>query len=452
MSLLFKAEFLRFSRNPLNLRVLAAFSVLFCAGAIWAGVSAGAFRDRLVQRQQSWLQAVEKLQNAADSGAVQAAPEPWADLPALGGLVLSVRQFDLLNPEIRILTRSRYTDGRNSDQVYNPLLLEWGVPDFATLLVLLLPLMVVGLCYGLVQEDREQGCWRLVCAQTARPWRLVFAALTVRFIAVLAVAALASLLAFALDSGIDIRTVLVWLCLIAAFLSCWIAVSALLLLLPVSAAAAALGMLGVWLITTFGVPAALSWAANSQQPMPSRLTAIVAIRAIDAEIAGQRDTLLAAWYQQHPGVNAPADPKALPRQLTSLPANLELDRRVRPLQRQFDAVRQAQFELMRRYAFLSPALAVLLNADQLAGIDATRYAAFVDAVNRFEDQWRDYFVPRLMGGGKLTADDYRAMPAFDPGALASGGENSLGIVIKLLTTAFAGLLLAAGLRKYLSRP
>ncbi len=300
MKQLLKVESLRFLRNPLNRWVLAIFWVLLASSAIWAGLSASEFRQRSYQHQQQWQNSLEKLQNPANSSS--SIPEPWADLPALGGLALSVRQFDLLNPEIRILTRSRYNDGRNSDVLFNPLLRELGLPDFATVLVLLLPLTLIGLSYGLVQEDRERGSWRLVCAQMAKPWQLVFAALAIRWLAVVLLASFACLLAFGLDSGSDVTSLLDWLAILTSFSLVWLALIALMILLPMSSAAAGLGMLAIWLITTFAVPAGLSWAANLQHPMPSRLTAIVAGRSIDAEVNQQRQTLLLDWYQQHPEI------------------------------------------------------------------------------------------------------------------------------------------------------
>jgi ABC-2 type transport system permease protein len=365
-------------------------------------------------------------------------------------LALSVRQFDLLNPEIRILTRSRYNDGRNSDVLFNPLLRELGLPDFATVLVLLLPLTLIGLSYGLVQEDRERGSWRLVCAQMAKPWQLVFAALAIRWLAVVLLASFACLLAFGLDSGSDVTSLLDWLAILTSFSLVWLALIALMILLPMSSAAAGLGMLAIWLITTFAVPAGLSWAANLQHPMPSRLTAIVAGRSIDAEVNQQRQTLLLDWYQQHPEIKMPTDWSNVPRQVMGLPANQIQDQKVRPLQRQFDAARQAQFEFMQRYSFLSPALNVVLSADQLAGIDAPRYAGFIDLVNQFEDQWRRYFVPHLMAGDQLSPADYQMMPSFNPQSLTATANGLRSI--QLLSLALIGFGLVIGLREQFGKP
>jgi ABC-2 type transport system permease protein len=417
MICLLQAEWLRFIRNPVNLWVIAVFFALLTASAVWSGLAASEFRARAAQAQQQpgSTQVRAEMHDAPGNGkgrdTAKLADNTAVRLPALGGLALSVRQMDLLGAELRISTRSRYTDGRNSDQLFNPLLRELGLLDFAGIFALLLPLTVIALTYGLVQEDRERGVWRLVCAQMARPWLLVFAALAVRFIMILMPAALASLLAFMLDSGSTVYAATQWLVFTGVFAGVWIAISGLFLLLPVSSGAAAVSLLGVWLITTFAVPAGLSWAANGTQAMPSRLTAIVDIRRIQAQTSTQQAGLLTAWYQAHPGI---APIKVPPREIAGLPANLELDSQVRPLMYRFDEIRKAHFEFMERWSALSPGLAAVLTADRLAGIDAPRYAEYIQAANQFEDRWRAFFVPGIMGRQEMSAADYQRRPVLQP--------------------------------------
>jgi ABC-2 type transport system permease protein len=354
--------------------------------------------------------------------------------------------MDLLGSELRISTRSRYTDGRNSDQLFNPLLRELGLLDFASILALLLPLTVIALTYGLVQEDRERGVWRLVCAQMPYPWLLVLAALGVRFIMILIPAVAASLLAFMLDSGSTLYAATHWLVFAGVFAGVWITISGLFLLLPVSSGAAAVGLLGVWLITTFAVPAGLSWAANSKQPMPSRLTAIVDIRRAQAQTSKQQAELLSAWYQAHPETAPLKEP---PREIAGLPANLELDSKVRPLMYRFDEVRKAHFEFMERWSVLSPGLAVVLTADRLAGIDAPRYAEYIHATNQFEDRWRAFFVPGIMSQKGVSASDYEQPPVLKPLPTTEIGWT---VILRQSLIDLLLLLVLITLRKQFGRP
>lgn len=459
MTGLLQAEWLSFIRNPVNLWVVAVYFALLAASAVWSGLAASEFRGREFIRvaaidantQQGTSKfAPTEMHDAPGTGkggaTAKLADSTTVRLPALGGLALSVRQMDLLGSELRISTRSRYTDGRNSDQLFNPLLRELGLPDFAGVLALLLPLTVIAVTYGLVQEDRERGVWRLVCAQMPHPARLVFAALAVRLVMVLVPAAAASLLAFMLDSGASLYAATHWLIFVSVFAGVWVTISGLFLLLPVSSGAAAVGLLGVWLITTFAVPAGLSWAANGMQPMPSRLTAIVDIRRVQAQTSKQQAELLSAWYLAHPEAAPVKEPS---REVAGLPANLEFDSKVRPLMYRFDEVRKTHFEFMERWSALSPGLAAVLTADRLAGIDAPRYAEYIYAVNQFEDRWRAFFVPGIMGRQGLSASEYQQQPVLEP---LPTTETVWTVIMRQALSGILLLLVLITLRKQFGRP
>lgn len=419
MMKLIAIEWIRFSRNPLNLWIVGLFLLLMTVSAVWSGLAAREFRAKLnapIVVHQAINQAemhdapklVESTEKVTAFSASSAAPS--LRLPALGGLALSVSQMDFLNTTIKISTRSRHTDGRTGDQLFNPLMHEFGFLDFSTLLALLTPLVIIALTYGLVQEDRESGVWRLVCTQTSKPWLLVFAALGVRYGLVLLVIITASLLTFALDTGVTAAVIGYWLLFISLYTLVWFGIAGLFLLLPISSGAAAITMLGTWLVITFAIPAGLGWAANQSTKMPSRMTAIIDIRHFQEQTNQQRQDLLTQWYANHPDIKPPM--AELPRDIAGLPAALQLDSQIRPLMYQFDAIRKSQFEFMECWSAFSPALAVILMADRLAGIDAPRYADFIQNVNQFEDQWRDFFVPKIMGDSAWSEQEQKSVPTF----------------------------------------
>lgn len=305
------AEWRRFVRQRLNLWVLAVFALLLGTSAVWSGLAAREYRAAAAVQQASWENTRLKAQLAAaqprhGTKAMMAAFQfaradaPPAQLPALGGLALGTGTFDLLSPDARVTVESRHTDARKAERLTNPLLEDFGLPDFSTVLALLLPLAVLGLTYGLVQEEREQGQWRLVVAQCARPGRLFALALGLRGTAIWFVAATASSIAFALDPGATGSAWLSWLATVAAFCAVWLAVAGLFCLLPLSSGSAALGLLACWLLSTFAVPAALAAWVDRETPMPSRLAAIVVVRNAQQEAEVHMDEHLSDWYAAHP--------------------------------------------------------------------------------------------------------------------------------------------------------
>jgi ABC-2 type transport system permease protein len=322
------------------------------------------------------------------------------------------------------------------------LLEDLGPPDFATLVALLLPLAILGLCYGLVQEDREQGRWRLVIAQCPQPWRVFAIALAIRAAMACAVAAGASLIGFALDSGSTLHAAVIWIATLAAFVVCWTALAGLFCLLPVSSGAAALGMVGAWLLATFAVPAALAGMADREAPMPSRLMAIAELRATQQEAEVHMDDHLAAWYAAHPADRPVRSNHTWP--VSFLPRYLAQDLEVRPLMAAFDETRARRFALLERWSWLSPGLALAMTADRLAGIDAPRHARHVNAVNSYEDAWRAYFVPRIMSYRGLTSEHYDKLPVFQPLPSGADAKDWRGaMTLTLLAIALCGALVLA---------
>jgi ABC-2 type transport system permease protein len=451
-------EWIRFRRNPLNIWIISLFFILLTISAIWSGLAAREFRAKAsapaIQQSatnQAEMHDAPKISESASKSTTKSsaysassAKEPLR-LPALGGLVLNVSQMDLLSPAIKISIRSRHTDGRTSDQLFNPLMHEFGLLDFATVFALLTPLVIIALTYGLVQEDRESGVWRLVCTQTSQPWRLVLTALTLRYGLLLLIGVTASVLAFLLDPASTSIAAGQWLLMLAVYNLVWFSMAGFFMLLQISSGAVAIAMLGTWLVLTFGVPAGISWAADRSSPMPSRMKAIIDIRQFQEQSNQQRESLLTGWYQAHPEVKPTGPLKSLPREINGLPATLQLDSRIRPLMIQFDEARKHQFEFMERWSSLSPALGLILMSDRLAGVDAPRYADFVQAVNQFEDQWRGFFVPLIMASAPWSDDMQNSLPQF---VVAKDGDSSasLSLPISQLKIAMILLVLLIGLR------
>jgi len=447
-----RAEWRRFVRQGLNLWVLAVFALLLGSSAVWSGLAAREYRAAAAVQQADWEKTRLKARLAATqprdgTKAMMAAFQfaradaPPAQLPALGGLALGTGTFQLLSPDARVTVESRHTDARKAERLSNPLLADFGLPDFSTVLALLLPLAILGLTYGLVQEEREQGQWRLVAAQCTWPARLFALALGLRGAAIWVVAAAASSIAFALDSGATATAWLVWLATLAAFCAVWLAVAGLFCLLPLSSGSAALGLLACWLLSTFVIPAALAAWADRETPMPSRLATIAAVRHAQQEAEVHMDEHLVDWYAAHPEAK-PIERSHHTWPVSFLPRYLEQDLDVRPLMEDFDDVRRA---------WLSPSLALVMVADQLAGIDAPRYLRHVQRVNTYEDAWRDFFVPRVMSYRGLTADDFDHLPHFT----AREGDFEAAVIwqalaLGLLALALAGSVAAA--RGSLQRP
>lgn len=425
-----RAEWTRFLAHPVYRWIMITTALLLVGSALWSGAGVRGYRAEVATQQAQWHQAREQAiadapdHEAARGKETEAVNSAYAvgrgdlgatRMAATGAAVLGFQQYSVLPAALRATVESRHTDGRVSGALGNPLLAETGLPSFPAMAVLLLSLAALALTAGMVQEDRERGIWRLVCAQCSVGPATVFAmALLVRWFAVSALGATASLCAFALDPDAAAAPFMAWLSGLAAFVAFWVLASGLMSLLPVSAGAAMTGALGLWLMLTFAVPAAVAWAAERAMPMPSRLALIVQLRTVQMDTEAREAELLAAWYAAHPDQRPLSErmPSTPGWPVTFMPRFLEQEARLRPSGRAFDEARARQAAMMEQRAWLSPPLALMMLADRLAGADAQRYARYVDAVDRFEDRWRAFFMQRIMAYRGLTRQDFAAMPVF----------------------------------------
>lgn len=468
-----RGEWGRFCARPVSRHVVLALGLLLLFSAAWSGFAARTYRADVAAQAAQWAQArdtaaatlparpasnrAEAVKAVSATHALGRGELPATRLPATGALVLGIQQYQVLPTAVRATVESRYTDGRVTGPLTNPLLAQTGLPGFPAIVVLLVPLAVLALTAGMVQEEREQGTWRLICAQSsAGPGTVFAAALVIRWAAVFGLAAAASICAFALDPAAAAAPLGLWLLGLAAFTAFWVLAGGLLSMLPVSAGAALTAGLGLWLALTFAVPAVLIWKAERAAPMPSRLAAIVEMRAVQQEAEEREGELLNAWYANHPDDRpAPGLAPARPTwPVTFMPRFEEQERRLRPLMHSFDQARADQAASVEGGAWLSPPLALVLLADRLAGVDAARYARYTDAVDRFEDRWRAFLTPRIMSYRGLAGSEMAQLPAFDgQEATQIDDLTSRGSALWwLLAACLALAALAAAGRAALMRP
>ena len=242
--LLWCAEWRRLRRQPAVLAVLAALLAVLLASAVHSGLGAAAWRAQ-VAKGRAEAQAVHAREHrAAVAGAASVAAAlatfqfarqhaPPMVLEGEGGLALAPAALAVLSPWATVTVESRRTDARQGEPLHNPLLAELGLPDFATVAALLLPLAVLLLAGALRQEAQEAGLWRWMQAQSAQAGRWLRVALAWRLMAVWACAAAASVLAHAIDPGATAAALLWWLGALMLYVAVWGLAAACLWRLPV---------------------------------------------------------------------------------------------------------------------------------------------------------------------------------------------------------------------------
>ncbi len=354
--------------------------------------------------------------NPARVGGGDGARRAW--LPPADFASFAAGYLGALPQSHTITTWSRYarTDGYD---LRSPANHASGRFDVGFVCVLLLPLFAIALGYNVLSADRESGTLRLVSAQSVSLPRLIAVRLGLRLALLMAPIAIVSAgLYLWTASEITVEGVSKWLFLLGAvscYVAFWLALCGVLNVSGRSSSFNAMTGVSLYLAFTILLPTAIQVAATKAFPPPARLSLIPTMRTITSEIESSEKSkaLVERYYRDHPEVVPAADsPNKMEPRTKLFPKALEFDRRLVPIIKEQEAASQAQSDFARRLSILSPSFALQLILEQWAGNDLERNRAFVRQVDAYEQAWREFFGPKIMGLSRLAPDDYQRLPTF----------------------------------------
>jgi ABC-2 type transport system permease protein len=416
-----KAEWLRFNKQPLARLALGALLLVLLVASTAAGLQARAWRVAAASDEiafDSKLQAsLQQFQgrplgpaNATATYQLGRGELGLTRMPVSAALGLGVQRLDTLPSRLKASLESRHVQTRDPSPLHNPLLSDAGLPGLPSMAALLISLVALVLCSGLLQEEREQGRLGLLRVQSKFGIAPVLAAaLGWRLLALWAVGVVSTMPALLLDPGVTVTALAQWASAMGAFSAIWVIIGGLLSFAPMSGATSMLAALGIWVTLTFAAPAGLSMTAQQQTPTPSRLTSIVALRAAQHDSEDNEQELAEAWYLEHPHIK-PQLPATWPASFVTrvLDKDLVLESGAKELSR----ARLQQADFVNNWSWISPALALVLFGERLAGTDVHSHVRYMGQVNAFEQRWREFFVPHVMNRQGLPADKLTQVPRF----------------------------------------
>lgn len=457
-----------------SLALVCALLVVLIGYAFYNGMAVTEGRDRAVaavlaserQAVQSNVETLRRIQ------AGQQTPGPFANpanpatigsggagryavVPTIGLAPVAIGQGDMIPNYYGIGYGSKVSFMYDSE-IESPWNLLNGHFDLAFLIVFLLPLLIFSLSYNLLSSEREAGTLRMLLSQPLDLTTLLTGKIMVRAVAVIGIAAslpVVLLLAFRPEArGIDqLVGIPLWMGLVAAYGLFWFALAFLINGLGRSSAFNALSLIACWTLIVLVTPVLLNLAVGLAEPAPSRTELTNRTLAIKAENLRRYDQLF------HGDYNYVAKPDALlakdgriempPRTRATFLADRDMDANIDVLLKRFDDQLRAQQQLIDRLGPVSPAVIAYEGFSSLAGNSSRRYLAFKGQVDAFHDQWRSYFVPRILGGRAMSEAELRSLPRWTWRELPRE-QTKVDAAWRIgLLLALAALLVAFGLAK-----
>ncbi len=449
-------------RDPAALGVLGLFAVLLLATAIAGGRYATEVRSGLERaaRHESERHAALRAQLVAldSAGAAPQGRDPrdplWmgqegaarvATLPPAPLAAIAVGQRDLHPQALRVDTGVHVAAERETETpLSGPSRLTTGAFDPAFLFVVLFPLVVIALTYELLTGERERGTLAMLLAQPISQRALVVGKAGARLTAVTVVTLLfalfgllvagADLSAGAADVGLYALVLGVW----ALF---WFAAAIAVNAWGRTSAGNALLLFGLWLLVVVLVPGLVRTGVDLLHPPPSRVEVLhearEAAQAIERELAG-----IEGRHDR--------DPRSRDHARRLVEAQRELAERTAPVLAGVRSKLEERRAMLAGLRFLSPAIAVQLALEDIAGSGAVRHQRFDAQVDRLHSDLQAFFFAKVRAGARLSIADLERIPSwrFEEEPLRDRAARILVGVLGLLVGAGAlfGLALP-GLRR-----
>jgi len=396
--------------------LLVLFAVVLVYGLANGAAAGRTARDSAELVEKDTFQWATQVRDALERQALdprQVAGRPTsALLPPAPMPALAVGQADLLpaHEQVSLWRLEKPSEGRS--ELENPSRLLAGRFDLAFVLVWLLPLFLLAAAYDLCAGDREAGTLRMVLAQGVSPRIWIARRAFARGAPVLLIAVLSVLVAGQIGGaeGVGARTGFAVL-IVIAYGAFWLALAALVNGYARSAAAAATALGSIWVLFVLVVPTLLNVVVESLHPSPSRAELVAEARAAAAVAEKRGQELVSSFYRDHPELA----PVGMQGDMMSrmLAVQDEVGRAMDPVKQRFESAILAQQEVVDRWRFASPAIAMHEALTDLAGTGYWRHRAFRVQVETFKDQLHAYYSPKFHKRAPLTKADLPNFPKFE---------------------------------------
>ena len=341
-------------------------------------------------------------------------PEPLA--------LLAIGQSDLYAVNVKAYLWSSQGVMWAKSELQNPVNLQAGRFDLTFVVVWLFPLLVLLLSYNLLAAEREDGTLALLLAQPISLFQLVLGKALARatvaiggFLALALVGVCFGLLAADINplSSHVVFGLCSWSLLVTGYGLFWLLLAVVVNLQHTNSAKNALTLAGVWLLLVLVIPSLLSSLTALLYPMPPRAELIIADREAEPNIARDGARALANFRQAHPDLLPTAPTIEInDSRREVLAVFLENNRAFEAVAQRYDDQLARQQRWLDRLSWLSPAVVMNETLNNLAGTGGARFQRFRAEVWQWVLMQRNFFVPKIMRGDRMTWRDYDALPRF----------------------------------------
>ncbi|WP_417886633.1 ABC transporter permease [Zunongwangia sp.] len=412
--ILLKFEWLNFKANR-SIKLLLALTFILGLYSIYYGSAE-------IKKQQEVIEALDgitqhninelsdRYPNGTDAGNIGYYHSTFArNLPdAWAALSLGQRDINPFYIKLRLLNlQSQLYDS----EIVNPMKSLAGNFDLSFVLIYFFPLLIIGLSFNILSIEKEQGTLPLLLSQPIKTITIVSAKLFFRFILVVSLAYLLSIIGFYYaEISLDSR-ILLWFLLITFNCLFWFGVSFFIASLQKASAFNAVSLLGIWLAFTFIIPAGLNVYVNLKQPVPEALALTIKQRE---EVHGgwdlPKDETMQRFFSYYPEWKNTAKIEDHFGWRWYYAFQHLGDVAVENLRKEyFEGLKNRQ-KLVNNLNFLSVPVNVQGALNAIAATDLNAHLRFMESAKKHHDALRNFYYPYLYNQVLFYPKDYKKEP------------------------------------------
>jgi ABC-2 type transport system permease protein len=322
-------------------------------------------------------------------------------LPCLGTI-------SLWDPDVRLFSRYEFAD---------PVSLGMGGFDLSRAIVLVLPLVLIAVCFDVLSADRDANRLSLLLAQGARIREMFWRRLVLRAGEILALTLLVSLVAALWPSDAAslaqrLPFFAMWTVAFLLYATFWIAIIAVVASGNRTGQVNIVVLLLTWAVLTLIAPASMTSISEALYPTPSRAAYVSEARRIeiDTELA-EADISKRAILDHPEMLNGLAS--SIPDYVrTAFLVTTAVDDATKSVLANFEDAAERREATLGWVGALSPAAIVQGLFSDIAGTSSARHRSYMSQARALKAEYAEQVGPQIVAGRRLSVQQAKSLPVF----------------------------------------
>ena len=323
----------------------------------------------------------------------------------LAGLAIGHRD---IHPSVQSVNIRNLEEQKYTSELKNPLYQLLGNIDFSFVLIYLFPLIIIAFCFNLMSEEKENGTWKLVLSQSEKPLKVIRKKLFIRSASIfLTFFILLFIGKIYLKIPIDIDFAAFALTG-ALYLSFWFALVWFIVSIQKTSPQNALLLLFSWVALTIIIPASVNALMVNLYPVPEAFNTVLDSRdGYHNKWDEPKAPTIEKFKKHYPQFAKYEHPEGKSFGWFWYFAMQQMgDDEAASASKTMKAKLQQRDNFSRTMGYFIPSIHTQFTLNSLGRSDLNNYLNFLNQLERFHEDKRLYFYPKIFESQTIDSEDW----------------------------------------------